>query len=54
MASMKVHGGAREASISAVVIRANGRRENLGTISYWSRNPFKRWAWHVGRFLHLI
>jgi hypothetical protein len=38
-------GQAREASISAVVTRADGTTEDLGVISYWHRNPFKRWAW---------
>jgi len=33
---------ARELSIEAVVIRADGTREDLGTVSYWHRNPLKR------------
>lgn len=37
----------QEASISAVVIRADGRREDLGTISYWNRNPLKRLMWRL-------
>lgn len=32
----------REASIAAVVIRADGSREDLGIISYWHKNPFRR------------
>lgn len=36
---------AREARITAVVTRADGRVENLGTISYWHRNPLKRLWW---------
>lgn len=32
------------ASISAVITRADGRVENLGTISYYHRNPLRRWA----------
>lgn len=35
-------GKVREASIAAVVIRADGTREDLGVISYWHRNPCKR------------
>ena len=31
----------REASISAVITRANGTVENLGVIAYHSQNPFK-------------
>jgi hypothetical protein len=34
----------RESSVSAVVTRANGRVENFGVVSYYSRNPLKRWA----------
>jgi len=32
----------KSSRISAVVIRADGTREELGTIAYWHRNPFKR------------
>jgi hypothetical protein len=41
----------RSASIEAVVIRADGRREDLGTVSYWSKNPFKRLLWRIKRWL---
>jgi hypothetical protein len=40
---------AREASIEAVVIRADGSRENLGTIAYWHRNPVRRLWWQAKR-----
>ncbi len=40
-----------EATIEAVVIRADGTRENLGEVSYWHRNPFKRLLWRVKRWL---
>lgn len=33
----------REATISAVVTRADGTVENLGVVSYWHRNPLRRW-----------
>lgn len=33
-----------EASIAAVVIRADGTREDLGVVSYFHRNPLKRLA----------
>jgi len=41
--------------LEAVIIRANGTREQLGTISYWHKNPLRRfWARFVtgikGRF----
>ncbi len=35
----------REASISAVIIRADGTREELGVVSYWHRNPLRRLLW---------
>ena len=47
MTTMQVRGRAREASISAVITRADGRVENLGQISYWHRNPIRRWFWRL-------
>jgi hypothetical protein len=46
---MSINGGllarskAKEATIQAVVIRADGTREDLGTIAYWHQNPIMRW-----------
>ncbi len=40
-----------EATIEAVVIRANGNVENLGQVSYWHKNPLKRLWWRVKRWL---
>ncbi len=40
-----------EATIEAVVIRADGTRENLGEVSYWHRNPLKRLVWRIRRWL---
>lgn len=37
----------REASIQAVIIRKDGSREDLGVVSYWHRNPFKRLWWTI-------
>jgi hypothetical protein len=42
---------AREASISAVVTRADGTVENLGVVSYWHKNPLRRALWHVRQWL---
>jgi hypothetical protein len=44
-------GGLREASIEAVVIRADGSRENLGVVSYYHKNPLKRAMFAVKRKL---
>lgn len=35
----------RQASIDAIIIRADGTRENLGTIAYYHRNPLMRLLW---------
>jgi len=32
-------------ALSAVVIRKDGTREDLGQIAYWHRNPLKRFWW---------
>jgi hypothetical protein len=37
----------QEASISAVVIRADGTREDLGTVSYWHKNLLRRLIWRL-------
>lgn len=49
--TVRARGGAREMSISAVITRADGRVENLGTISYWSKNPLKRFAFRARQII---
>lgn len=49
MSGLVAKGGVKEASIEAVVIRADGTREDLGTIAYYHRNPLRRWAWRLRR-----
>jgi len=39
---MVVRGRAKSSSISATIIRADGRTEQLGIIAYWHRNPIMR------------
>lgn len=36
-----------EMSVEAVVIRADGRREPLGTIAYWHKSPVRRFVWRL-------
>lgn len=48
---IRAEGKAREVGIDVVVIRADGTRENLGTVAYWHRNPLRRWAWRISRAL---
>lgn len=40
-------GNLREATIAAVVIRADGSTEDLGVISRYHRNPIKRAIWRI-------
>lgn len=45
---MKIQAGApvKSVQIEAVIIRADGRVEPVGTLAYWHRNPLKRaWFW---------
>ncbi len=49
--SIQTRARPRSVSISAVITRADGRVENLGTISYFHKNPLLRWAWHGRRWL---
>jgi hypothetical protein len=42
---------ASSSSLHAVVTRADGTVEDLGMIAYWHKNPFKRFAWNVYRFI---
>lgn len=55
MSSLVVNQNVKHASIEAVVIRADGRIENLGVVAYYHKNPWKRFVWRVseifkGRF----
>lgn len=45
---------ARESSIKAVVHRADGRVEDLGTIAYYHRNPIRRWAFKAWRSVNRV
>lgn len=35
----------RSIQVEAVIIRADGRIESVGTIAYWHKNPLMR-GWH--------
>jgi len=37
----------QEAAIEAVVIRADGTRQSLGTVAYYHRNPLRRLWWRL-------
>ena len=42
-------GNAVQVSVEAVVIRADGTRENLGTVAYWHKSPWKRFQYWLKR-----
>lgn len=42
---------AQSVEIEAVIIRADGRREALGTIAYYNKNIFKTMWWKTKNFL---
>lgn len=42
----------KELQISAVITRADGTVEDLGTIQYWHSNPLKRILWRIKKWLH--
>ena len=41
----------KAAELSFVVIRANGKREDLGVVSYYSKNPIKRAIFKIKQML---
>lgn len=43
--------GIKSVVFEAKVTRADGTVEELGQISYWHRNPLKRWANKVNRWM---
>ena len=51
---MKVGVPAKEASMKATIVRADGTRVELGTVAYWHKNPIKRLIWRIKRWVHLL
>ena len=55
MSKIKVSGGQLaagkpvESELRMRVVRADGRIEELGVVSYWSSNPLKRWWFAIKR-----
>lgn len=50
MTTHNSHVGVRQAELSAKVIRANGKVEDLGVISYWHKNPLRRLVWRLNQW----
>jgi hypothetical protein len=42
----------KQMELSAVIIRADGSTQDLGTIQYWHKNPLKRLIWRIKKWLH--
>lgn len=51
MSTVSAHGEAKSASIEITVIRADGTVEHHGVVSYWHRNPVKRFLYRLRRKL---
>lgn len=49
--SITVNVPAKKSAIRAVVIRKDGRVEDLGVVSYWHQNPAMRAGWLVFKAL---
>jgi hypothetical protein len=41
----------KQGQIEAVIIRADGTRENLGVVSYYNKSWFKMFLWNLKQFL---
>lgn len=51
MATIRTNAPVKRATLSAVVTRKDGTVENLGVVSYYHRNPLKRWAWQLKKLV---
>jgi len=51
MASITGIGNAKSAEMSMTIIRADGKREELGVVSYYHKNPIKRAIFKIKQFL---
>ncbi|UOF79344.1 hypothetical protein [Caudoviricetes sp.] len=52
--NMFVQEKVKEASLSAIVTRADGTIEDLGTIAYYHKNPLKVLSFNIGKFFHKL
>jgi hypothetical protein len=51
MANVQARSGFGQVEITAVITRADGTVEDLGTVSYWHKNPFRRLAYRLRRLI---
>lgn len=41
----------KSAELSMVIIRADGTKQDLGVVSYYSRNPIKQLIWNLKNWI---
>jgi hypothetical protein len=51
MAGFSVSSDTKEVTVTAVITRADGTIENLGLVTYYHRNPLRRWVYRLGQFI---
>lgn len=54
MANLDGKGKLQEITWEAKVIRADGTIEDLGVIAYYHKNPIKRCAYNLKKWLHSL
>lgn len=42
------------AEVSMVVIRADGTKQDLGVVSYYNKNPFKRTMFYIKQYFNKL
>ena len=47
-----INNQAKVIEVTAVITRADGTVEQLGTVSYWNKNLIKRILWRIKKWLH--
>lgn len=43
---------AKETQLEITVIKADGTVVSYGVVSYWHKNPIKRFIWRIKKWLH--
>ena len=54
MSGVRVNQQIKWATIEATITRADGTVETLGCVSYYHKNPLKRWAWRIANIFKRI
>ena len=48
---MNIQGKAKQITVKAKIIRADGQMEDLGTVAFTHRNPLRTLLWRLGQTL---